>query len=383
MGERSGRQSAEPLIVLVQASKGMRGPQKTVVEFATWLAGHREVVLAAPDGWVLRQARAAAPGIRTLTLPGDRAADRLAGARALLSVASKRPVIFHANGLSALNLVGGPALIRSAPVLVHFHAFKLAPRERAIASSWMKLGLRARFHGVSDFARGLLESTALRPAVGSVLPNPFNAQILAVERTPSEGPFRVGFVGGSDPRKGLRRLVEMAGLCADLDVEWRIFGVTSNRYDSYVDDCRAAAARLGIAERLRWLGSPADPQKLFGSVDAVVVASELESFCRVAVEAMMAGLPVVATRIPGLSEVVWDGVTGLMFDPADPSAGAEHIRRLATDSALVDQLGAAAQAGAMRYDIHQVGPRLERLYRALEGRAADSVDGPDREAVSR
>ena len=40
-----------PLIVLVQASRGMRGPQRTAVEFATWLSERRDVLLAAPEGW--------------------------------------------------------------------------------------------------------------------------------------------------------------------------------------------------------------------------------------------------------------------------------------------------------------------------------------------
>ena len=240
---------------------------------------------------VLNQARKIAPDIRTLTLPGGRAADRVASARALREATHGRRVIYHANGLSALNLVGGPARLDRSPVLVHFHAFKLRGRESAIAGTWLKLGVRARFHGVSDFARGLLEATALRSAVGPVLPNPFDAAAFAVGREPSEGPLRIGFVGGSDPRKGLRRLIEMVGMCADLDVEWRIFGVASDRFDPYLEDCRAFAARLGVAERLSWLGAPSDPRKLYGSVDVVVIASELESFCRVAVEAMMAGLP--------------------------------------------------------------------------------------------
>ena len=49
------RPQAEPLIVLVQASTGMRGPHRTVSEFATWLAPRRDVVLAAPAGWVLKR----------------------------------------------------------------------------------------------------------------------------------------------------------------------------------------------------------------------------------------------------------------------------------------------------------------------------------------
>ena len=379
------RPQAEPLIVLVQASTGMRGPHRTVSEFATWLAPRRDVVLAAPAGWVLKRTLRAVPEIRTLTLPGDRRANRAASVRALMTLArdENRPVIFHANGLSALNLVAPAALRHRSRVLVHFHAFELQARQRVATEALLKMGVPARFHAVSDFARGLLEGTGIRRAVGSVLPNPFDASIFPTEHEPGTGPFRVGWVGGSDPRKGLRRVVEMAAACADLDIEWRLFGVTGDRYDDYVASCRAAAERHGVADRLTWMGSLTEPARIYGALDAVVVASELESFCRVAVEAMTSGLPVVATRIPGLSEVVWDGVSGLLFEPEDPAEGAAHVRRLATDEPLRASLAAGALAGSRRFEISRVGPQLERLYAQLTPSGSSRTPSPQPQVVPR
>ncbi len=93
-----------------------------------------------------------------------------------------------------------------------------------------------------------------------------------------------------------------------------------------------------------------------------------EPFGIVALEAMDAGLPVVASAVGGLAEVVVDGVTGVLVPPADPAALASAIERLTGDAALRRRLGegAAARIGAYRPEV--IVPRIEAVYRkALDG----------------
>jgi phosphatidyl-myo-inositol alpha-mannosyltransferase len=115
---------------------------------------------------------------------------------------------------------------------------------------------------------------------------------------------------------------------------------------------------------------------MVGSVDNVDVASYYEacdvylgpavggeSFGIVLVEAMAAGIPVVASDIPGYDEVVHDGNDGLLVPPNDPAAMAEAAGRVLDDPALASKLVAAGRERAADFDWGSVTDRLEDIYR--------------------
>lgn len=95
---------------------------------------------------------------------------------------------------------------------------------------------------------------------------------------------------------------------------------------------------------------------------AIVPSVWEEPFGIVALEAMAAGRPVVASRVGGLAEVVDDGVTGVLVTPADPAALAAGIQRLLDDAELRSRLGAAARVAAERYRSAVVVEAVERCY---------------------
>ena len=94
-----------------------------------------------------------------------------------------------------------------------------------------------------------------------------------------------------------------------------------------------------------------------------------ESFGVSLVEAMAAGLPVVASDIPGYREVVTDGVEGLLVPPRDPEALAAGLVRVLRDPELAARLGEAGRDRARAFDWPIVVDRLEELY----GRAIESA----------
>ena len=79
-------------------------------------------------------------------------------------------------------------------------------------------------------------------------------------------------------------------------------------------------------------------------------------------EAMASGLPVVATRVGGIAEVVREGVSGWLFDPRRPDEAAEYIRRLTDDQALWEAMSAGAVRSVAHFDISTIGARLEQFY---------------------
>ena len=98
-----------------------------------------------------------------------------------------------------------------------------------------------------------------------------------------------------------------------------------------LDDFRAQSARLGIAERVHFLGAVPHSRlpAVLRAADLLVLTTEPpESFGIVLIEAMAAGLPTIATEYPGVRAVVDEGETGLLVPPGDANAVAGAIRRL-------------------------------------------------------
>lgn len=93
------------------------------------------------------------------------------------------------------------------------------------------------------------------------------------------------------------------------------------------DELRAQAARLGVAERVRWTGWLTDPDPLYAAADLFVMPSRVEHLGNVILEAWARGAPVVATRTRGATELMEDGVTGLLVDTSDARSLAEGVRQ--------------------------------------------------------
>ncbi len=112
------------------------------------------------------------------------------------------------------------------------------------------------------------------------------------------------------------------------------------------EQLRAQADGLGIGDRVHLPGHRTDARMLLDAADVFVLPSRHEGMPLVLLEAMDAGLPVVATRVIGSEEVVADGVTGLLVPPGDPAALGAALGRLLAEPGLRKQYG---RAGRQRY----------------------------------
>jgi glycosyltransferase involved in cell wall biosynthesis len=129
--------------------------------------------------------------------------------------------------------------------------------------------------------------------------------------------------------------------------------------------------RLGLADSVSFLGSRGDVPALYRSMDLMVSTSRWEGLSNVLLEAMAAGVPVVATRVGGTSRVVEDGVTGFTADPGDAPLIADQAVRLLTDPSLAARLREAAREKVLReFSISRMSREYESLYEAIiTGRA--------------
>jgi glycosyltransferase involved in cell wall biosynthesis len=136
----------------------------------------------------------------------------------------------------------------------------------------------------------------------------------------------------------------------------------------------AQARRLGIEERVRFVGTRRDVADLMHAADLFVHAARWEGFGRVVAEAMAAGRPVVATRVGGVPEIVADGATGRLVEPDRPDALAAAVAALLADRPLAQQLGrAAADFAARELDAAATARGVARVLLAAAETAAPAA----------
>ncbi|NOX64046.1 MAG: glycosyltransferase family 4 protein, partial [Chloroflexi bacterium] len=119
-------------------------------------------------------------------------------------------------------------------------------------------------------------------------------------------------------------------------------------------ELKALARDLGLEQRIHFTGFREDvPRILLASDLLSFVPTEPEPFGRTVIEAMAAGLPVVAANTAALPDLVLDGETGLLVPPANPSAQAAALNRLLSDHALMRKMGRAGRERARLFGIER------------------------------
>jgi N-acetyl-alpha-D-glucosaminyl L-malate synthase BshA len=126
------------------------------------------------------------------------------------------------------------------------------------------------------------------------------------------------------------------------------------------------ARRFGISSRVRFLGERDALPELLGPADLFLLSSSEESFGLSALEAMACGIPVVATAVGGVPEVIRDGETGLLCPAQDLERFAERIRELLFDPARAQAMGRAAREDVLvRFARDPIVAQYESLYRRV------------------
>lgn len=129
------------------------------------------------------------------------------------------------------------------------------------------------------------------------------------------------------------------------------------------DMLAALAEELGVTALVFFAGYQGDTRPYFGAMDILVHPPATEAFGLVLAEAMFARLPVVATRVGGIPDVVADGETALLVSPGQPEALAEAIIRLARDPAERATMGEAGLARARaKFGADRYAQTIDKLY---------------------
>ena len=302
--------------------------------------------------------------------------ERLGKARYLLHarrvrklVRALRPDLLHAMHLTSYGLLAALCGIRPTLTSVWGTDILEAPRWSPLHNMITRYALARTDHVT---ATGLHLANATLPYTPESTPVtvvPYGVDLARFQPGPrdaaGEDEVVVGAVARLSPEKGLDVLLRAAARLLDSGTRLRVVlaGDGPER-----EKLARLAGELGIAASVEFRGEIAHeavPATL-AEFDIFAMPSLAEGFGVAAIEASAMTLPVAASRVHGIPDVVDDGRTGILTPPGDVDALAAAIRRLAEDAALRTKMGAAGRALVQeRYRWEENAAQMERLYRHL------------------
>lgn len=269
----------------------------------------------------------------------------------LRAIRELKPDVIWVNNLRSFFTVFLAAMLRRTPVVWNIWlGQKSNGLLRFMNTVALKLSRRivTEYHAQADeiFTREQIERSAgkIRTVyTGHPVPEP----VTRAARGASS--LVVGSIGAFSPRKGQHVFLEMARILRSRSGAFRftIAGEpASEEFDDYARGLRDFVREHGLEMEVTWAGWVHEPHDFLSRVDVFVQSSSDEGLPGAVREAMMAALPVVATRVGGTAEIVVDGETGFLVDPGDAEALAERLVWIAENPDEARRMGEAGRERA-------------------------------------
>lgn len=352
------------MLVITKAERG--GAQTHVLELLR-LRDHAQItVVAGDDGFLLEEARAL--GLETVVIPDLIAPlDPIHDLRALVALTrlfrQRQPDLVHLHSSKAGLLGRVAAKLSGIPAVFTAHGWAFAEgvpvqrRQLAIWAERLASPLSAAIIAVSAYDRDLavrLNVTRKAVVIHNALPH---SSLPAPRPAQAIRPVRLAMVARFAAAKDQFLLLRAAAAFPETEV-WLI-GDGETR-----PQAEALTRHLGMADRVKFWGNRKDVDQLLAESDVFCLCSHYEGFPISILEAMRAGLPVLASNVGGVAEAVRDGETGLLVAHHDVAHWRLALAKVVDDQGLRRQLGTAGRA---RFEAEfTAAPMLERTWRVYQ-----------------
>jgi glycosyltransferase involved in cell wall biosynthesis len=323
-----------------------------------------EVAVACPEGELavaLRQA-----GVQVLLYPGADTSFSWASLTVLVKLMRAwRPAVVHTHGSLAGRVAG--ALV-GARIVYTKHGLastaEQAIQVRTPGALLKRLAVRAFVHrtvAVSAAVKRSLVAAGADPDRVVIIPGGIDLEAYAGACAVTSAPTdTIGTMARLSHEKGIDVLLRAV---ADLPASTQVL---IGGDGPQLGPLAAQIAELGLANRVTLAGFVSDVPQFMTQLNLFVLPSRSEGLGLVLIEAMAAGLPVVATQVGGIPEVVVHGETGLLVPPEDAGALAAAIRQVLADPALAARMGEAGRIRAAAcFSAERMAEQTVALYREL------------------
>jgi glycosyltransferase involved in cell wall biosynthesis len=335
------------LFVITRAEIG--GAQAHVWQLIEQLSRTNPIALATgTHGWLTECASAA--GIERHVIPSlvrsvSPRSDFIAAHALTALIKSCAPEIVHLHSSKA-GIIGRIAAARAnRPAVFTAHGWGFTPgaplvrRLVALTAERLASRLKAQIICVSDYDRAM----ALRLRIGAsddIATVRYGIPDIATPGTviPQQAIPRFLMVARFNEQKDHETLLYAINLLKDIQFEVQFAGSGPG-----LARCKQIVASLGLSSHVVFLGDRSDVPNLLTSADAFVLSTHYEGLPISILEAMRAGLPVIATSVSGIPEEIDDGISGLLTQPRDPKSIAAALRKLIENPDLRRAMGLAAR----------------------------------------
>ena len=275
-----------------------------------------------------------------------------------------RPDIIHTRNAEAFFYGAAAAKLSGLPV-IHSEHGRVFPEKwhRALVQRVMLRGVAAAFAVSKQLADDMVTQIGVPPGLFQVLYNGVDLEKFAT-RTPRETreKLTIGSVGRLVAVKNYDLLLRAAAQLPP-ELNWQVVLIGEGPERSRLE---TTIGELGLRERVKLLGHRDDVKDLLSQFEIFVLPSLSEGMSNTLLEAMAAGVPVVASDVGGNREIIDAGLSGLLFPSGNIEAAADAIRTLATDPQLRARMAAAGSDRAeQKFGMRVMLSAYEQLYRGV------------------
>ncbi len=355
---------------------GPGGAETVFVELADRMRqrGYRSLVLIKGPGWV--QEELTRRGLPPL-IYNAKGAFLLDYVQYLFQLIRKENVDLIQSHLLGSNLYAAIAgMITATPVVASYHGMvDISPDERfrRLKYKIMKAGI-SRFVVVSNNLRqqvkqqGMLNDRKTEVIYNGIATQDYNlpkAHRLRTELGLQNAAVLVGCLGNIRAAKGYDVLLNAAGQLKAVNPNIH-FVIAGQQKGDLMQRLLEQQRSLRVEDSVHFLGFQADSAEFLSNLDIFLLPSTSEGFSISTIEAMAAGLPVIATRCGGPEEIIETERTGLLVDVNSPEAIAQGLQRVVTTPAFAASIGAQGRAAAIAtYDVNAMLDRYQQIYDSI------------------